>query len=593
MSAGRRRDAESFRKYRFRLNEEERSWRLRRLGHLIWDSSRKGTYRRAVHGLLGAVLATASSAVGAIPAFPGAQGGGAISVGGRGGAVIEVNNLSDSGSGSLRACVEASGPRTCIFRVGGTINLTKTLTIRNPFLTIAGQSAPGGGIALSGKAHGQHLILFPAGMHDGIIRYIRVRKGFNSGCSSQCGTVVRMAKDTFNMITDHVSATWSQDEILDSSGTNNVTHGFNIVGEPVGSNTSPHPTSHSFLGGPPSESVTMTDLDVHHTLLMNTSHRNPLLRNKSTRMVNNLFYNLKVYGILASGGVVLDAIGNKWKAGPINPNPNWHEVSAFSGYSHLSSPGTPSIYMIGNVGWNQTNPNGDQQALANEVNSENPGFAEQGPLPSSWRRTSPMANTAHPIIAEPVSDKASILAIVGASRMLDCNGNWVMSRAGEPIRDDVDARMVNQYINNTGTSVLHRNESNYGGYPTIANGTPCQDTDRDGMPDAWEFARGLNPNNAADRNGVGSGGFTNLELYLAGPTSGGQVSIPPSVNITAPADAATVSGSSVTVSASASDDVAVLGVQFKLDGVNLGAEDTTSPYSVTWNTTTAARGLIR
>ena len=87
----------------------------------------------------------------AVPAFPGAQGGGAASVGGRGGAVIEVTNVNDSGTGSLRACVTASGPRTCVFRVGGTIVLQDYITIQNPFLTIAGQTAPGGGIQIRGN----------------------------------------------------------------------------------------------------------------------------------------------------------------------------------------------------------------------------------------------------------------------------------------------------------------------------------------------------------------------------------------------------------------------------------------------------------
>ena len=119
----------------------------------------------------------------AVPAFPGAQGGGAASVGGRGGAVIEVTNLNDSGTGSLRACVTASGPRTCVFRVGGTIVLQDYLTIQNPFLTIAGQTAPGGGIQIRGNGI---VIKYPA--HDIVVRYIRHRRGWEgSGGSSDKG----------------------------------------------------------------------------------------------------------------------------------------------------------------------------------------------------------------------------------------------------------------------------------------------------------------------------------------------------------------------------------------------------------------------
>src|SRR5713226_1624322 len=123
-----------------------------------------------------------STSTGPLAAFPGAQGGGANSVGGRGGALYEVTNLNDSGTGSLRACVEASGPRTCIFRTGGTITLTSVLTISNPFITIAGQTAPGGGIQITGPGSvtaGDPS--FYIRTHDVIMQYIRDRRGYYSG----------------------------------------------------------------------------------------------------------------------------------------------------------------------------------------------------------------------------------------------------------------------------------------------------------------------------------------------------------------------------------------------------------------------------
>ena len=109
-------------------------------------------YRKTV---LSALLVTvplgligSSSLALAAPAFPGAEGFGANSIGGRGGTLIEVTNLNDSGPGSFRAAVEASGPRIVVFRVGGTIELQSSLIITNPYITIAGQTAPGGGITL-------------------------------------------------------------------------------------------------------------------------------------------------------------------------------------------------------------------------------------------------------------------------------------------------------------------------------------------------------------------------------------------------------------------------------------------------------------
>ena len=136
-------------------------------------------------------------------------------------------------------------------------------------------------------------------------------------------------------------------------------------------------------------------------------------------------------------------------------------------------------------------------------------------MPVAWRRSTPLPNMTYPIIAEPVEGlEASLLPIVGASRRLDCNGNWVANR------DAVDLRLINQYHTNTGNRFLLANESQVGGFPVIANGTPCPDSDHDGMPDQWEISKGLQPNSAADRNAIAGSGYTNLEVYLAGAGSG-------------------------------------------------------------------------
>ncbi|MBK8419771.1 hypothetical protein [Candidatus Villigracilis saccharophilus] len=109
-----------------------------------------------------------------LPAFPGAEGFGANSIGGRGGIIYEVTNLNDTGTGSLRACVEASGARTCVFRTGGLIVLQSALRIVNPYITIAGQTAPGGGITLKTASGGD---IFSTQTHDVVIRYITARPG--------------------------------------------------------------------------------------------------------------------------------------------------------------------------------------------------------------------------------------------------------------------------------------------------------------------------------------------------------------------------------------------------------------------------------
>ena len=184
-------------------------------------------------------LALPGAPAGAAPlAFPGAVGAAAWAVGGRGGVVIQVTNLNNSGIGSLRACVEATGPRTCVFRVGGTINLISQIRARgtNDFLTIAGQTAPGGGILLratSAQTSGNLLAFFGSESNfvsDVIVRNIRVRRG---GVSPQLDAVEVKYGD--NVILDHVSASWGSDETLSIARSRRVTVQHSIIAEGLGS----------------------------------------------------------------------------------------------------------------------------------------------------------------------------------------------------------------------------------------------------------------------------------------------------------------------------------------------------------------------
>ena len=388
-----------------------------------------------------------------------------------------------------------------------------------------------------------------------------------------------------NIIIDHTSTSWSQDEGLcvnGGNGTPNVTFSYTLQAEPL--NT--HPVSYWIGGNKPEQTK---NVDIHHSLVMSGSHRVPLVKAGTFRFINNLIYNHRSRTTQIGGAGPVDFIANKYKIGPLGPPSSGYEVQAYTNYTgqpNTGALGTPSIYLAGNMGWHQSNPAGDQWLMANRVNSENGNGV--GAIPTNWRRSTPLANLTHPIVVEPAGNiEASILPTVGASRRLDCNGNWVGNR------DAVDTKLVNQYNTTTGISALKDTEAGYGGYPSIANGTPCPDADHDGMPDVWETARGLNPNNAADRNAVAASGYTNLEVYLAGTgattTPSPDDDTPPAVSITAPVNGSTVSGSAVTVSANASDNVGVASVDFKVDGTTT-LTDTTSPYAMIWNTTTATNG---
>jgi pectate lyase len=456
-----------------------------------------------------------SSGASAHPAFPDAEGGGAVTLGGRGGRAILVTTLADSGAGSLRECVMASGPRTCIFRVGGTITLQSMLYIQNAYLTVAGQTAPGGGIQLTTKGTAA-AGLFGIATHDVIWQYTKLRNGWTAACSnadlSECGATGIIYSGGYNVILDHNSTSWNQDEgigVWDGDAPKdrikNVTMSYNIVAEGLAS----HSTG-IITGGATAHAEQMTDIDMHHNLIINNSHRNPLAKHKTGRITNNIFYNQDFYVVQVGGGISIDVVSNIFKAGPLNKLAH-HEVQGFYSPGGETSVGNPSMYLSGNTGWNQTNPAGDQWAMAATVAFENGPDDTWVQVVSGWKRATPLAATTYPITVTPVASlDAVMLPTVGASRSLDCYGNWVNTR------DATDTRQVTQYLTNTGITALIANESEVGGFPSVAAGTPCADSDEDGMPNAYEEAHGLNANSKDGGARVDTNGYTYLENYING-----------------------------------------------------------------------------
>jgi hypothetical protein len=460
-----------------------------------------------------------------VPAFPGAQGGGALSAGGRGGVVYEVSNLSDSGSGSLRACVQASGPRTCVFRTGGTIALASTLIITNPYITIAGQTAPGGGIQITAtgiSAAPTHI--FQINTHDVIIRYLRLRHGYNpvdtSGSGDGSAVLVGNYGDGYNIIVDHCSLQWSHGESYntwsnDTAGKHNQTLSWSIAGEVLQGHAVPILVGAASLAG----AASMTDIDLHHNLIATDTHRFPLFKPANGRLVNNLIYNWSYYASLSGGGAVVDYINNIYKAGPLNAASGTASSWEITAYSALTCTtcgpsGTPSIYMTGNLGPND--PTGAKNAanMFRQDSYEGPGTITAAP--SSWVRSTPQgAGTGIAITADSTTNLATnILNAVGAYQKLNdatCDGSFVSNR------DSVDARMVGEY--QAGIGSIPKTQKDKRGFPLLAAGVACADSDHDGIPDVYEIAHGLNPNAASDGAAVAANGYTNLEIYLNGSSS--------------------------------------------------------------------------
>ena len=296
---------------------------------------------------------TNGALVTALPAFPGAEGFGANTIGGRGGKIFEVTNLNDSGAGSLRACVEASGPRICVFRTGGLIVLQSALKIVNPYITIAGQTAPGGGITLK---QGAATDIFSTQTHDVIIRYITSRAG--PGGENHANQIAKSGTELYNIIIDHNSLSWGVDSNIEtwyrvreatiqwsiiSEGLNNSTHskGAHSKGLMIGGYKG------SDSGGKGSENISILN-----NLMAHNADRNPLMQLCGVaQVINNVTYN-PMYTFSHQqlncllGESYVNWINNYHKKGPSSTSSS--DLKVIPADDGTWSPG--KVYVKGNIG---------------------------------------------------------------------------------------------------------------------------------------------------------------------------------------------------------------------------------------------------
>ena len=419
--------------------------------------------------------------------FPGAQGFGAYSRGGRGGDVYSVTNLNDSGSGSLRYGIDsATGPRTIVFSVSGIIQLKSDLSVNHDYMTIAGQTAPGDGICLrdaSFRIDADHVI----------VRYIRSRLGDKSGKESDAISIA----GGHNIIMDHCSASWSVDECFSCSTgqkgqIDSITVQWSIISEAL--NESIHSKgAHGY--GALIRGGYGAKYTYNHNLFAHNSSRNPRPGNYDYNNYrrdpdgllfdfrNNVMYNWggnrPGYDADTASACRYNYVGNYGKPGP---------NSQKSGFAYDASSKYFRSYYSGNFFYGSMPA--DQWSLVNFgskwTQAEIAAYKELIPFP-----TGPM-----------VTESA-----------LDAYKN-VMAKAGASlVRDAVDARVIREVENCTGTII--NSQDAVGGWPVLNSKPALPDTDGDGMTDTWEKQNGLNPNNPADRNGDSDkDGFTNLEEYL-------------------------------------------------------------------------------
>lgn len=477
-----------------------------------------------------------------IPAFPGAEGGGMYTFGGRGGKVLTVTTLDDSGPGSFRWACEQGGARIVVFNVSGIIWLKSPVTVRAPYITIAGQTAPGEGITIAGET-------FNVNTHDVIVRHMRFRRGKTSALSRD---------DAFggnpvgNIMIDHCSCEWGLDENISfyrhmfNSNNGKEARKLPTVNVTIQNTISAKALdnfNHAFgstIGG---ENTTFM-----RNLWASNTGRNPSIGIGGVfNFVNNVVFNW--LNRTADGGdytMMCNFINNYYKPGPVTPkdDPVRYRIVSPEGRSGKLFPWRQfgRVYATGNIvegneAVTRDNWNGGIQLIDKD---RYVGTSED----------MAMMRSNEPFEMAP-------LKIMESEKVFE----WVLQHVGAtiPCRDVVDERIINEvrtgipyYVKDYEQKVkdnpygdmngLHQNSQNeegqfrhrhlpkdsykmgiitdprqMGGYPVYKSWKPWKDSDGDGMPDEWEKQNGLNPHDPADANGDLNGdGYTNIEKYING-----------------------------------------------------------------------------
>ena len=387
-------------------------------------------------------------------AFPGAEGFGRFATGGRGGAVYHVTNLNDTGAGSFRAGATTAN-RTIVFDVGGVIRISNLVNVANN-VTIAGQTAPGGGVTIYG-----HRLSY-SGSSQSITRFLRARMGINGDGNDAIGIA-----NGNNMIFDHVSDSWGQDETFSVSGNiTNITIQSTIIAQGL--------RDHS-AGG---LIQTPGGVSILRCFYIDNNIRNPKVK-FTNEFVNNVLYNWGEQGYIlggdSSGVSAANVINNYFISGPDTTG------SAFTG-------GNLNFNLYATNNWFDANKNGVLDGAV--VSQGGYGTVSWQTSPFSY----PTTNALPPLTALKLA-------------VSDVGSSWS--------RDSVDERLLTELTSwgTLGELIRTEYDSPMNGPGTVRNAPAYADFDQDGLPDFWELALGM-ATNAANNNVVGASGYTQLEEYL-------------------------------------------------------------------------------
>ena len=477
--------------------------------------------------IIGCLFATSSlNAENQLPAFPGAEGHGRYTTGGRGGMVYHVTNLEDDKDnppyGSLRYCLNKSGARTIVFDVAGTIFLDDYLNINNGNVTIAGQTAPGEGICIAG---------YPVHVNASnvIMRFIRIRMG---DLHLEVEDDALGGRGLTNVIIDHCSCSWSIDECVSFYGDSKFTMQWCIISESLRySNHEKGGHGYGGIWGGPSASF-------HHNLLAHHSSRTPRLGHfygvpqvDNVDLRNNVIYNYgAVVGAYGGEGMNANIVNCYYKPGPSSKT-SGNRRSMLMGIS----PNDPNgdNYDPNRPKWGQYYVNGNWCSSKNDIYAMPSQTDEKKCTQDNWNYGF-VNNISNITTAEKKAMRRSTELDAGLVTTHSAQNAFlkVMATAGCSLdRDIIDERIIKE--TQEGKATFKGNKSQIGGiidsqndlkpagagddwsaWPTLEGGEKPKDTDQDGMPDEWEEAHGLNPKYPLDRNNKHESGYTYLEVYI-------------------------------------------------------------------------------
>ena len=466
-----------------------------------------------------------------VPAFPGAEGAGKFSFGGRGGKVYVVTSLADSGPGTFREACEAAGPRIVLFNVAGIIHLQKPVNIKAPYLTIDGHTAPGDGVCIAGEST-------LVDTHDVVIRYMRFRRG-NTNVFDRDDALG--GNPIGNIIVDHSSCSWGLDENLSmyrhiyerGLGTNangqklptvNITLQWNISSEAL--NTYNHAFGATWGG---------RNSSFHHNLFACNTGRNPSIgMSYDFNFINNVLFNWRHRTVDGGDkGSLYNIINNYYKPGPVRESGTVAYRVLLPSASQSKQDPTPRFgkaYVNGNIV--DGNEKVSQDNWAGGVQFSD-GGSKDDPTTTTNEKVRALVDQVRSDKPFPMAPVTMTSAQVAYEDVLDKAG------AGLPHRDPVDERVINEVRtgkvwsegrqftptpmkglakNNWGTAGngIITDVSQVGGYPEY-KGEPIKDLGADGIPASWKKKYGLDVNDASlAQKDLQGDGYTVMDKYLAG-----------------------------------------------------------------------------